>query len=153
MGRVIAIGPGGRPQAPQRSDFCRGIIDEIVTAGALDRLFLTPVTFPAQGEAGDFRRGLLLSCRYYCSCGRKLCTRKYSNWPDAAAGRAGGCPLRGQRVTGRADVVQVPGEKVYRVQFQLHDKHESILAHIQKYGPDPDDWPYYAGRKRLKEDA
>lgn len=148
MGRVIAIGPGGKPQAPERSDFCRDVIEQVVTDGLLDHLFLTPVTFATQTEADGFRRAILLSCRYYCSCGKKLCTRKHSNWPPD-----NGCPIGGQRVTGRADVVQVPGEKVYRVQFQLHDKRESIRAHVQKYGPDPDKWPYFSGRKRLKEDA
>jgi hypothetical protein len=148
VGRVIAIGPGGKAQAPERSDWCRDVIEQVVTAGLLDGLFLTEVTFATQTEADEFRRAILRSCGYYCSCGKQFCTKKFSNWPPV-----NGCPLGGQRITGRADVVQVPGEKVYRVQYQLHDKRESILAHVQKYGPDPDKWPYFSGRKRLKEEA
>ena len=43
MGKVIAIGPGGKPQAPERTDRFREVIDLIVGNKMLDRLLLTPL--------------------------------------------------------------------------------------------------------------
>lgn len=92
---------------------------------------------------------LLLSARYYCSCGRFSCARKHSNWPDPE-GKPGGCPYGGQRLTGRADVVKDETGKL-RVEFQLHDKRESMRSFIQKYGTDRTSWPYDPRARRAEK--
>jgi hypothetical protein len=152
VGRVIAIGPGGKAQAPQRSDWYREVIDAVRDGGMLDQLLLSPAC-DGREHAEDVRRGLLLSARYYCSCGRKNCTYKHKNYPTEDSPE-GGCPFGGQRISGRADVVTVTGEdgsKTWHVQFRLHDKKEAMRSVIQKYGPDPARWPYQSRAKRLKE--
>jgi hypothetical protein len=148
MGKIIAIGPGGKPQAPGRSDYFRDAIDWCQRNGLLDKLVLTP---PCRDydHADWTRRMLLLSARYYCSCGRFACTRRHSNWPGPD-GKPGGCPLGGQRLTGRADVVK-DGDGKLRVQFQLHDKRESLRSFIKKYGTDRAKWPYDPRAKRAEK--
>ena len=151
MGRVIALGPGGKPQAPERSDFYREVIDLIRDRGQLDQLLLSPAVRDYE-SADDVRRGLYRSARYYCSCGGKNCTRQHKNTPSED-NPEGGCPNGGQRISCRADVVTVTsaeGKKQYAVQFQLHDKAEAVRAVVQKYGPDPNNWPYFAKRKKMK---
>jgi hypothetical protein len=152
VGKVIAVGPGGKPQAPQRSDYFRGVIDYVRGAGLLDQLLLSP-RCRGHEHADEVRRGLYLSARYYCSCGDWLCTRKHANVPGEA-NPGGGCPRGGQRISCRAEVVTVTGgdgRKRYHVQFRLHDKREAIRAIVAKYGPDTSKWPYLAKAKHLKE--
>lgn len=149
MGRVIAIGPGGRAQAPVRDDRCRPVIQAVLAAGLLDQLLLSPVC-RTQGEAFELRAGLYRSARYYCSCEHIYCTRKHKNVPPD-----NGCPRGGQRISCEADVVlwadPADGKGKYRVQFRLFDKRESMRHVVLKYGPDPNKWPYFARRKQLKE--
>lgn len=151
MGRVIAIGPGGRAQSPERSDYFRDVIDWCQRNGWLDRKTLMPGECKDYEHADWCRRMLLLSARYYCSCGRASCTRKHSNWP-APDGTPGGCPHGGQRIAGRADVVKDKKGKL-RVQFVLHDKREAMRSFIQQYGTDRSQWPYDPWAKRLKKEA
>ena len=151
MGKVIAIGPGGKAQAPQRTDDFRGVIDAARGSGMLDEKILSPRCRDYE-HADDIRRGLYRSAFYYCSCGRKNCVYRHKNIPSED-NPEGGCPEGGQRISCRAEVVTVTGEdgkKHYHVQFQLHDKREAMRAVVQKYGPDPDTWPYWAKRKRMK---
>lgn len=157
MGRVIALGPGGKPQAPERADYFRGVIDVVRERGLLDEVLLSPRCRDYE-HADEVRRGLYRSARYYCSCGAKHCTRRHANFPTEEAPEYG-CPDGGQRISCRADVVTVTtidenGEprKHYHVQFRLHDKAESIRAVVQRYGPDPSRWPYFAKRKQRKAD-
>jgi hypothetical protein len=149
VGKVIAIGPGGRAQAPVRDDRCRPVIEFVLAGSLLDRPLLSPMV-PTIEKAAALEKALYRSARYYCSCQAPYCTRKHSNVPSDRNPR-GGCPAGGQRISCRADVVRVPGEKGYRVQFRMFDKREAMRAVVQRYGPDPNQWPYYARRKRLKE--
>lgn len=148
MGRVIAIGPGGRAQAPARRDVCRPVIDFVLEHQLLDRKLLSPVC-PTQTFAAGLRLDLYRSARYYCSCDQPYCTRRNKNVPPD-----NGCPRGGQRISCRADVVlwtdPADGRQKYCVQFQLHDKREAIRAVVAKYGPDPNKWPYFSRRKQLK---
>lgn len=148
MGRVIAIGPGGRAQAPARRDVCRSVIEFVLEHGLLDQKRLSPPC-RNQAQAEELRLDLYRSCRYYCSCGHIYCTRKNKNIPPD-----NGCPRGGQRISCRADVVlwtdPADGRQKYCVQFQLHDKREAIRAVVAKYGPDPNKWPYFSRRKQLK---
>jgi hypothetical protein len=142
MGKVIALGPGGKPQAPERTDHFGGVIEQVRASGMLDELLLSP-RCRSHEHADEIRRGLYRSARYYCSCGSSRCTRAHSNIE--------GCPDGGQRISCRADVVTVTGEdgrKYYHVQFRLHDKREAIRSMIEKYGPDPSKWPYQAKARR-----
>lgn len=153
MGRVIAVGRGGKAQAPERSDEHHPVIEYVHDNGMLDQLLLSPAcrTFD---DADQVRQGIFRSARYYCSCGRASCTRKHSNYP--VGDKPGGCPHGGQRVSARAEVVTVTaedGKRTYHVQFQLHDKREAIRAFIQKYGPDPDKWPYNPRARKLRREA
>lgn len=155
MGKVIAVGPGGKAQAPERSDHFRPVIEHVRGAGLLDQLLLSPRCRDHE-HADDVRRGLYRSARYYCSCGNWLCTRKHPNTPTKE-NPEGGCPDGGQRISCRASVVTVTvtadnGEKRkhYHVQFRLHDKREAIRAVVKKYGSDPAKWPYFAKAKRSK---
>lgn len=149
MGRVIAIGPGGRAQAPVRDDRCRPVIEAVLGAGLLDRLLLSPAC-RTQAQAFELAQALYRSARYFCSCGKMYCTRKHKNYPPD-----NGCPAGGQRISCQADVViwtdPASGKGKYRVQFRLMDKRESMRAVIAIYGPDPNKWPYFARRKQLKE--
>jgi hypothetical protein len=140
MARVIAIGPGGRVQAPVRDDRFRPVIELVLASGLLGRPLLSPVC-KTMDAADDVRRGLYRSARYYCSCGEPYCTRKHDN--------ISGCPAGGQRVSCQAKIIREPGGKL-RVQFTLFDKSKAIRAHIERYGSDPNAWPYFARRKQLR---
>lgn len=147
MGRIIAIGPGGKAQAPQRADDYRDVLGLVLELGLLDRLVLTPACRDFE-HADDVRRGLLRSARYFCSCGRVSCTRKHKNYPTPERPEPG-CPLGGQRISARGDIVRDKAGKL-RVQLQFHDKREAMRAVVDKYGPDPANWPYQASAKRLR---
>ncbi len=147
MGRVIALGPGGRAQAPERDDRCRGVIETVREAGMLDRKLLSPPV-QSQARADELRLAIYRSARYYCSCGQVYCTRKWGNVPGQnEKNPAGGCPEGGQRISCQAEVVR-DEDGLLRVQFALFDKRESIRQVIRDYGPDPNKWPYYAKRKK-----
>jgi hypothetical protein len=149
MGRVIAVGPGGKAQAPERDDRCRPVIDYVVGRGLLGRLLLSPPTLLlSYDQAVDLRRAMFRSARYYCTCGRWWCTKKHGNIP--VGDRPGGCPAGGRRVSCSADVVRDAAGR-YRVQFTLFDKTESIREVVRRYGPDPNQWPYFSRRKRPRE--
>jgi hypothetical protein len=151
MSRVIAIGPGGRAQAPERDDRCRPVIEYMIANRLLEQLRLSPVCTTLQ-RAEELRRAMYRSARYFCSCGERYCTRRYRNTPPH-----NGCPDGGQRISCQADVVLWKDTKdeirKYRVQFMLMDKREAMRAVVQKYGPDPNKWPYFAKRRQLKERA
>lgn len=147
---VIAVAPGGRAQAPARDDRFGPVIALVHQHGLTDRPLLSPVC-KTQAEADDIRRGLYRSARYFCSCQNKNCTRKWGNIPNQnKANPKGGCPNGGQRLGCRADVVQDTEGKL-RVQFRLFDKAAAMRQVIKTYGPDPNEWPYFARRKQLKE--
>lgn len=147
MGKVIAVGPGGKAQAPARRDVCRPVIELCVAGGLLGRPLLSPVC-RTLGQAQELRRDLHRSARYWCSCGRSYCTRRNRNYPPD-----NGCPRGGQRISCQADVVlwtdPADGRKKYRVEFRLFDKREAMRAVVKKYGPDPNKWPYFARRKKI----
>lgn len=143
MGRVIAAGPGGRAQAPQRDDRCRPVIEYVLAHGLLGRKLLSPVC-TSIARAEELRQALYRSARYYCSCGAPYCTRKYRNVPPDD-----GCPHGGQRVSCQAGVVRDAGGRL-RVQFALFDKREAMRAVVRQYGPDPNRWPYFARRKEAR---
>ncbi|HUY44220.1 MAG TPA: hypothetical protein VMV92_00625 [Streptosporangiaceae bacterium] len=148
MAKVIAIGPGGKAQAPERSDHFGGVIDAVRAAGMLDQLVLSP-RCRSREHAEETKSGLYRSARYYCSCGGRHCARTHKNIPEGS--KPAGCPDGGQRISARADVVTVTGDDGvthYHVQFRLYDKAEAVRAVVQKYGPDPEKWPYLAKRKR-----
>jgi hypothetical protein len=150
MGRVIAAGPGGKSQAPERDDRCRPVIEYVVTRGLLGRKLLSPASLQLTlDDAAGLKRAMFRSARYYCSCDRWWCTRKFGNIPGRDR-PAGGCPAGGKRVSCSADVVR-DAEGRYRVQFQLFDKTESIREVVRRYGPDPNLWPYFSKRKRPRE--
>lgn len=138
MGRVIALGPGGRSQAPVRNDSYRPVLEQVVALGLMNQYVLSPVC-QSEEKANEVKNGLYRSGRYYCSCGEKLCTRKHNN--------IDGCPRGGQRLSVQAKPVR-DEEGFIRVQFRVMDKQEAIRAVVQKYGPDPNQWPYFAKRKR-----
>lgn len=151
MSRVIAIGPGGRAQAPARDDRCRPVIEYVLEHGLLDQKRLSPVC-SSIAVAEQLASALYRSARYFCSCGAPYCTRRYKNVPPD-----NGCPDGGRRVGCRADVVlwtdPADGIRKYRVQFRLFDKREAMRQVVLTYGPDPNNWPYYARRKRLRGTA
>lgn len=150
MGKVIAVGPGGKAQAPKRDDRCRPVIEAVIGAGLLDRLLLSPPRLRlTAAQAGELRLALYRSARYFCSCGAVYCTRRHKNIP--ADGKPGGCPRGGQRISCQADVVKDTAGR-FRVQFRLMDKQEAMRAVVRLYGADPNKWPYFARRKRLKEE-
>lgn len=138
MSRVIAIGPGGRAQAPERDDRYRPVLELVREQGLLDRWLLSPVC-QSETRAREVSNGLYRSGRYFCSCGEKYCTRRHDNIE--------GCPAGGQRLSVQADPV-LDEEGKLRVQFRVMDKRESMRAVVQMYGPDPNKWPYFAKRKR-----
>lgn len=123
----------------------------MIEAGLLDKLLLSPVCSSGP-RADELAAALYRSARYFCSCDAPHCTRRYKNIPPD-----NGCPKGGMRISCRADVVlwkdPADGIKKYRVQFRLFDKRESVRHVVQKYGPDPNKWPYYARRKQLKGTA
>jgi hypothetical protein len=140
VAKVIAIGPGGKAQAPTRDDRYRTVIETVIGAGLMNRPLLSPPC-KTRDEADDVRRGLHRSAFYYCSCGATYCTRKHSNVK-------GGCPNDGQRVGCTAKIVKGP-DGVLCVQYRVFDKQEAMRYVIQQYGPDPETWPYFAKRKKL----
>ena len=152
MGRVIALGPGGKAQAPVRDDRCRPVIEVVLAGNLLDRLLISPAVKTRQAAA-ELERALYRSCRYFCSCDRPYCTRKWGNVPSPK-NREGGCPKGGRRVSCQADVVRRTdprsGKVSWHVQFTMFDKREAMREVVRKYGPDPNAWPYYARRKQLK---
>lgn len=119
------------------------MIEAVRAHGLLDRLLLSPVC-KTMAAAEELRLALYRSARYYCSCGAAYCTRKHSNIPPG-----NGCPDGGQRISCQAHVVKDAAGR-FRVQFRLFDKMESIRQVVRDYGPDPNTWPYFARRKRLK---
>lgn len=148
MGRVIALGPGGRAQAPVRDDRCRPVIEAIIANDLLGQLRLSPVCRTYE-LALELRAAMYRSARYFCSCGHIYCTRKHRNYPPD-----NGCPEGGQRIGCQADVVMwtnpQTGKQHYCVQYKFVDKREAMRAVVAKYGPDPNNWPYLAKRRRLK---
>lgn len=149
MSKVIALGPGGKAQAPERDARFWPVIDHVLEIGGLDRKWLSP-RCRNYDHAEEVKRALYRSARYYCSCGRAQCTRRWKNIPHEG-NETGGCPDKGQRVSCSADVVTVTDEegvKHYHVQYRLFDKAEAIREVVAKYGPDPNKWPYFAKRKK-----
>lgn len=144
MGRVIALGPGGRAQAPERNDSYRPVLEWVLANGMLNRYLLSPAV-QSEDKANEVKNGLYRSARYYCSCGARYCTRKYKNTPPD-----NGCPDGGQRLSMQAVPVR-DADNLLRVQFRVMDKREAMRAVVQKYGPDPNAWPYFSKRKRDKE--
>lgn len=138
MSRVIAIGPGGRAQAPERNDQYRPVLEQVIAMDLMNKFVLSPVC-QSEARAEEVKNGLYRSARYYCSCGGKFCTRKHNNIE--------GCPDGGQRLSVQARLVR-DDEGMLRVQFRVMDKKEAMRAVVQKYGPDPNKWPYYAKRKK-----
>ena len=145
------MGPGGKAQAPERSDLYRPVIEFVRDSGQLDELLLSPAC-RTHDDADQMRQALYRSAWYFCSCGRKTCTRRHNNYP--VGDKPGGCPHGGQRISMHGTVVFVTGEdgkRTYHVQFQLFDKRESIRQLIKDHGPNPDKWPYNPRAKRTKE--
>lgn len=141
MGRVIRIHEG-RAGAPKRDDRFIPLIEMIRSWNALGQPFLVPRRYtPTQAEAAEMKRLLYLSARYYCSCGDRHCNRKHSN--------VEGCPNGGQRVGCHAEIVK-DARGHLRTQFRFIDKNESIRSVIERYGPDPANWPYYARAKKVR---
>lgn len=154
MGRVIAIHQGQdgrhRPGPPLRDDRFIPVVEWVLQGNALNAPFLVPIRFtPNRTEAEDVRRSLYNAARYYCSCGRRDCCRKYGNVPNRNKDNpAGGCPDGGQRVSCQAKLVMHKGH--VRVQFTFFDKREAIRQIVLTYGPDPSKWPYQAKAKKLR---
>lgn len=140
MPRVIAIWQGGSGP-PQRRDEYVPVLALIHQRGMLNRPILTPVCAD-RDQADWIRKGLYLSARYYCSCGEKYCTRKHNN--------IDGCPNAGVRLSCRADVVKDAKGRL-RVQVRLWDKQIGIRSVVERYGPDPSQWPYQSKARKLKE--
>lgn len=138
MARVIAVGPGGKAQAPARDDRYRPVLELVVAMGLTGKWVLSPACQSA-AKADEVKNGLYRSGRYYCSCGQKTCTRKHGNIE--------GCPRGGQRLSVQA-VPVTDDEGRLRVQFRVMDKQEAMRAVVAKYGPDPNKWPYFARRRR-----
>jgi hypothetical protein len=138
MARVIAVGPGGRAQAPERDDRYRPVLEQVLALGLKDRWVLSPPC-QSEGKAHEVKNGLYRSARYYCSCGEKYCTRKHGN--------VEGCPRGGQRLSVQAIPVR-DADGMLRVQFRVMDKRESMRAVVARYGTDPNKWPYFARRKK-----
>jgi hypothetical protein len=107
----------------------------------LGRPILTPVCTD-RDQADEIRRALYAAARYYCTCGERLCTKKYNN--------IDGCPDDGMRFSCRADVVK-DGKGRLRVQVRYWDKQIGIRTVVQKYGPDPANWPYQSKARKLRE--
>lgn len=140
MSRVVRIFDG-RMGPPVRDDRFIPLIELIRSWDALDINFLVPRRYtPTKAEAQEMKRLLYLSARYYCSCGERHCVRKHDN--------VEGCPNGGQRVGCKADVV-TDGSGHVRTQFRFIDKAQSIRSVIERYGPDPVNWPYFARAKKV----
>lgn len=149
MGRVIAVGEGGRPQAPVRDDRFREVIEAVLARGLLGRPLLTPVCATWE-QADETRRGLYRSARHYCSCGQRTCARRHRNYP-AEPGHPAGCPRGGQRVSARADVVRDQAGK-YRVQVTLWQKTAGMASVASRHGTDPASWPYNPRARRITKE-
>ena len=154
VARVIAVGPGGKAQAPVRDDRARRVIETVIGMGDLDKLLLSPRCRDRK-DATELKQALYRSAWYFCSCGQPYCTRRHNNVPGCTEGckreHPAGCPDGGQRISCQADVVTVTGDggaRSYHVQFRLFDKAEAMREVIAKYGPDPNQWPYYGRRKK-----
>lgn len=130
MGRVIAIGPGGKAQAPARDTRYQAVVLTALAVYGFGRLILSPpcATFE---QADDVRRGIYRSCSHYCSCGGVMCTRKYRY----------DCPSKGQRIAAQAHIVRDDQDRL-RVQFTLFDKKSARRSHLARYGNDRTQWPY-----------
>lgn len=150
MGRVIAIHQG-RAGPPTRDDRFIPVAQWVLDSGQLGQPFLVPIRYTEnRDDAEAVRKSLYLAGRFFCSCGKPACTRKYGNVPGQnAANPEGGCPAGGRRLSCQASLVMVNGH--VRVQFAFFDKKEAIREVVAKYGPDPENWPYLAKRKRAKE--
>jgi hypothetical protein len=147
MSRVIAVGPGGRAQAPVRDDRYRPVLEQVMSMGLMNQWVLSPAV-QSEDRAREVKQGLYRSARYYCSCDYMHCTRKYGNVPGQNNKNPdGGCPKGGQRLSVQAEIVR-DGEGFLRVQFRVLSKQEAMRAVVQKYGLDPNKWPYFARRKK-----
>jgi len=138
MARIIAIGAGGKPQAPARDTRYAGVILKALQGFGFGRLILSPPC-STWDQADDVRRGIYRSAGHYCSCGDAMCFRKYRPY----------CPQQGQRISSQADIVKDDQDRL-RVQFQLFDKKEARLSHVKRYGTDRSKWPYDPKAKRSK---
>lgn len=139
MARVIRL-YDGKAGPPKRDDRFIPLIELIRSWDALDQPFLVPKRWtPTKAEAAEMKRLLYLSARYFCSCGDRHCNRKHDN--------VEGCPNGGQRIGCKADVVKDPAGH-WRTQFKFVDKQQSIRSVIERYGPDPANWPYFARAKK-----
>lgn len=136
---MIGIWQGGAGP-PVRNDRFVPVVAVIARHGLFDRPFLTP-RCKTRDQADDTRRGLYLACRYWCSCGERNCTRRYSN--------TAGCPDGGERISCRADVVKDRKGRL-AVQVTFYRKAEAMRQIIATYGPDPSQWPYQARARKLK---
>jgi hypothetical protein len=138
MSRVIAIRQGGRAGPPTRRDEFVPLLRHLTERELLGRPVLSP---PCRDydHADDVRKGIYLSARYYCSCGKRSCTRKHGN--------TDGCPDGGQRLSCRADIVRTKDGKLC-VEIIVRDKRHGIEWAEQKYGTDRNAWPYQPGRRR-----
>lgn len=143
MARIIAVGPGGRGQAPERDDRFGTVIAAVLEHGFLDRPLLTPAARNLE-HADEVRRAVYRSARYFCTCGERYCTRKYPNVRDK---RVVGCPRQGHRVSCKAEIVRDASGK-YRVEIIFRDKTDGIRHVVATYGPDPSKWPYQAKARR-----
>jgi hypothetical protein len=139
LGRVIGIWQGGAGP-PVRNDRFIPVVALVHEHQLLDKPVLTPAC-QNMDQAEDVRRGIYLACRYFCSCGDRLCTRKHSNLD--------GCPAGGQRISVRADVVR-DAKRQLRVQCTFYDKTEAMRQVVATYGPDPSAWPYQARARKLR---
>lgn len=118
--------------------------------GLMNQWVLSPVC-QSEDRAREVKNGLYRSGRYYCSCDFIHCTRKWGNVPGQnEKNPQGGCPKGGRRISVQAEIVR-DEEGFLRVQFRVLDKQEAMRAVVQKYGSDPNAWPYFARRKRSKE--
>ncbi len=134
--RVIAIGAGGRPQAPRRDTRYEAVLRLALQLHGLNRLILSPPC-PTWDKADDVRRGIYRSAGHYCSCGQAACSRRYRVY----------CPGEGQRISAQADIVRDAQGRL-RVQFTLFDKVSARRAHVRRHGTDRSRWPYDPKAKR-----
>lgn len=146
VGRVIAIGEGGRAQAPVRDDRFRAVLEIIAERELLDKKVLSPECRDWD-HADEVRRAIYRSARHFCSCGKVSCTRRHRNYP--VADQPAGCPRGGKRISVDADVVKDEDGKFY-VQILFRDKAAAMRHVIETYGPDPNNWPYNPWAKRVK---
>jgi hypothetical protein len=130
LARVIAIGPGGRAQAPARDTRYAGVVTMALELHGRGQPVLSPPCATWE-QADDVRRGIYRSCKHYCACGHPMCTRKYPRF----------CPDGGQRLSAQASIVRDDQDRL-RVEFTLFDKAAARRAHVQRHGTDRSKWPY-----------